>query len=167
MSKSTIITYKVVLEGENMPDAYLKKLQSLSFFSINLLQHEQDMFTVDIKSPIKHNFNTPLSHIRSTTINRARSLGMENFDLAFKTADDIRDAGIAEKNIFQGKFILHFYRTNQGTRAKVSLDSALPDNQTAAGCLDTYAYLRITELASTIEMSLLNQIKKTQRIESI
>ncbi len=163
MSKSTVITYKVVLDGENTPDVYLKKLQALSTCSINLLRHEQDLFTIDIKSPTKQTLDTPLSHIRSTTIRRARSLGMKNFDLAFKTADDIKGAGIAEHNIFHGKFIWHFYRTNQGTRAMVSLDSVLPNNQTAADCLDTYAYLRITELASTIGMSLINAINRTQR----
>ena len=108
--------------------------------------------SVSVRGPGQKGQEPAIAGLRSEMLERAKALGIKNLDIAFTTADDIKGAGIAERAIQEEDIKVDFSVSGKHTRANVCLQARIPANATAQSCLDSYAAIRISVLASALGM---------------
>jgi len=148
------------LSGIGKIEFYLENLKSNPAFSFTVTEQE-DKISIQISGPPKISDNESLDDIQTHLSSRAQKLGIKAPELVGNMSQDIFNAQKAEEVVLDGKMQLEATLNTKAASVFVTLYVVLDGDPKIDECIDQFALLRITWLASTLGMNFEKFEKKT------
>ncbi len=152
------------LSGIEEIEFYLENLKPSPAFSFTVTERE-DKISVQISGPQKISENERLGDIQADLSSRAQKLGIKAPELVGNMSQDIFNAQKAEEVVLNGKMQLEATPNTRADSVSVTLYVVLDGDPKVDECIDQYALLRITWLASTLGMNFEKFEKKALQLQ--
>jgi hypothetical protein len=156
--------YIAKLSGTENIEFYIENLKSSPAFTFTVTERE-DKISVQISGPQKISENERLGDIQAQLSRRADELGIDSPELVENTGRDILDAQKAEEIVLAGGMQLEATPNKKADSVTVTLYVVLDGDPKVDECIDQYALLRITWLASALGMKFEKFEKKALQLQ--
>ena len=149
--KNQVAKYIAILSGKESIEFYLDKLSLTSIFDFSSTK-KGNKILVRIVGPYKSSQNEDISEIHEKLSDHAHELGIKAPKLVNKVANKINYAQKAENLVLAEEMLLEATANVKADLVNITLQVVLDGNPIVDKCIDEFAFLRISELASCLNM---------------